>query len=183
MYGNLTRSKSNKGSMGGQFSHEFLHRQVWRGEATRRGLRRRGCSGSVLSGCEKTIFRTRELRRVARVPQQQRDRPAGGSNISFSKAAAQRLTLVSRFTFHASRFTVFGSDARTMLADFFSLLLFRYEDQHPRRAFFDHIGKPSCGTAGGSSWENRSPANLNGPKAIGGILRREKGKHVGDLPA
>jgi hypothetical protein len=28
-----------------------------------------------------------------------------------------------RFTFHASRFTVFGSDARTMLADFFSILL------------------------------------------------------------
>ena len=28
-----------------------------------------------------------------------------------------------RFTFHASRFTVPGSDARTMLADFFSILL------------------------------------------------------------
>jgi hypothetical protein len=40
-----------------------------------------------------------------------------------SKAAAPRLTLVSRFTFLASRFTVFGSDARTQLADFFSILL------------------------------------------------------------
>jgi len=30
-----------------------------------------------------------------------------------------------RFTFHASRFTVPGSDARTMLADFFSILLDR----------------------------------------------------------
>jgi hypothetical protein len=28
-----------------------------------------------------------------------------------------------RFTFHASRFTVFGGDARTPLADFFSILL------------------------------------------------------------
>ena len=27
------------------------------------------------------------------------------------------------FTFHASRFTVLGSDARTPLADFFSILL------------------------------------------------------------
>jgi hypothetical protein len=31
MYGDLTRSKSNKGSVDGQFSHEFLHRQVRRG--------------------------------------------------------------------------------------------------------------------------------------------------------
>jgi len=28
-----------------------------------------------------------------------------------------------RFTFHASRFTVLGSDARTLLEDFFSILL------------------------------------------------------------
>jgi len=28
-----------------------------------------------------------------------------------------------RFTFHASRFTAPGSDARTLLADFFSILL------------------------------------------------------------
>jgi hypothetical protein len=28
----------------------------------------------------------------------------------------------TRFTFHASRFTVFGSDARTKLAGFFSIL-------------------------------------------------------------
>jgi len=31
-----------------------------------------------------------------------------------------------RFTFHASRFTVPGSDARTMLADYFSILLGGY---------------------------------------------------------
>ena len=31
MHGDLTRSKSNKGSVDGQFSHEFLHRPVWRG--------------------------------------------------------------------------------------------------------------------------------------------------------
>jgi hypothetical protein len=34
-----------------------------------------------------------------------------------------------RFTFHASRFTVPGSDARTMLADFFSILLETSIDQ------------------------------------------------------
>ena len=31
LHGNLTRSKSNKGSVDGQFSHEFLHRPVWGG--------------------------------------------------------------------------------------------------------------------------------------------------------
>ena len=30
MDGDLTRSKSNKGSLDGQFSHEFLHQPVWR---------------------------------------------------------------------------------------------------------------------------------------------------------
>jgi len=34
-----------------------------------------------------------------------------------------------RFTFHASRFTVPGSEARTKLADFFSILLVLYEQQ------------------------------------------------------
>jgi hypothetical protein len=34
-----------------------------------------------------------------------------------------------RFTFHASRFTVPGSDARAMLADFFSILLETSIDQ------------------------------------------------------
>ncbi len=29
MHGDLTRSKSNKGAVDGQFSHEFLHRPVW----------------------------------------------------------------------------------------------------------------------------------------------------------
>src|SRR5712692_8204896 len=40
-----------------------------------------------------------------------------------SKAATPRLTLVSRFTPHVSRFTVPESHARTLLADFFSILL------------------------------------------------------------
>jgi hypothetical protein len=31
MQNDLTRSKSNKGPVDGQFSHEFLHRPVWRG--------------------------------------------------------------------------------------------------------------------------------------------------------
>jgi hypothetical protein len=31
------------------------------------------------------------------------------------------------------------NNARTLLAGFFSLLLFRHENQHPRRAFFDHV--------------------------------------------
>jgi len=40
---------------------------------------------------------------------------------------APRLT--PRFTFHASRFTVPGSEARTKPADFFSILLVLYEQQ------------------------------------------------------
>jgi hypothetical protein len=31
MNGDLTRPKSNKGSIDGQFSHEFLHQPAWRG--------------------------------------------------------------------------------------------------------------------------------------------------------
>ncbi len=46
-----------------------------------------------------------------------------GTRLVPSKAAAPQLTLVSRFTFHASRFTAAGSEARTKLADFFSILL------------------------------------------------------------
>jgi hypothetical protein len=35
----------------------------------------------------------------------------------------RRSAATTRFTFHASRFTVPGSEARTPLADFFSILL------------------------------------------------------------
>ena len=63
------------------------------------------------------------------------------------------------------------------LANCFSLLLFRYEDQHPRRALFGHVGEPSCSTAGGKSREDRSPANLNGAETIEGSLRRMEGKN------
>ena len=67
--------------------------------------------------------------------------------------------------------------------DFFSILLFWHEDQHPGRAFFDHVRKTSSGTAGGDSWQDSSTANLNGPETIGRALRREKGKHSWNLPA
>ena len=40
---------------------------------------------------------------------------------SAGKAAVPQLT--TRFTFHASRFTLLWNDARTTLADFFSILL------------------------------------------------------------
>ena len=43
------------------------------------------------------------------------------------------------------------NDARTLLTGFFSILLFRHEDQHPRRALFHHVSEPSRGTAGGKS--------------------------------
>jgi len=73
--------------------------------------------------------------------------------------------------------------APPMLADFFSLLLFRYEDQHPRRGLFDHVRKPSGGTTGGNSWENGSTANLNGPETIGGILCWGEGEDSWNLSA
>ena len=61
--------------------------------------------------------------------------------------------------------------------------LFWYEDQHPRRALFDHVGKPSGGTAGGQSREDGSTANLNGAETIGGVLLRMKGKDSWNLSA
>jgi hypothetical protein len=61
MDGDLTRSKSNKGSLDGQFSHEFLQ-STSREMAIRRALRGLGCFRSDLSGYGKTIFFTRELR-------------------------------------------------------------------------------------------------------------------------
>jgi len=54
--------------------------------------------------------------------------------------------------------------------------LFWHEDQHPRRALFDHVRKPSGGTAAGNSWKDGSASNLNGPETIGGVLRRVKGE-------
>jgi hypothetical protein len=68
-------------------------------------------------------------------------------------------------------------------AGLFQLGLFRHEDQHPRRAFFDHVRKPSGGTTGGNSWENGSTANLNGPETIGGILRWGEGEDSWNLSA
>ncbi len=106
----------------------------------------------------------------------------GAPRRAFSQARPQ-LRDDPRFTVHALRFTVPGSYARTPLADFFSLLLFWYEDQHPGRAFFDHVRKPSGGTAGGSSWKDGSTANLNGPKTIGGVLHRVKGEDSWNLSA
>jgi hypothetical protein len=69
------------------------------------------------------------------------------------------------------------------LANFFSLLLFRHEDQHPGRAFFDHVSKPSSGTTGGDSWKDGSSANLNGAETIGGGWRREQGGDSWNFPA
>jgi len=66
-------------------------------------------------------------------------------------------------------------------SDFFSILLFRYEDQHPRRALFGHIREPSCGTAGGKSREDSSTTNLNGAEAIEGSLRGVEGEDPRDL--
>jgi len=51
--------------------------------------------------------------------------------------------------------------------------LFRHEDQHPWGAFFNHVRKPSGGTAGGNTWKDASPTNLNGAETIGEILSRE----------
>jgi hypothetical protein len=64
------------------------------------------------------------------------------------------------------------NDARTPLANFFSLLLFRHENQHPWGAFFNHVRKPSGGTAGGNTWKGPSPTNLNGAETIGEMLSR-----------
>ena len=75
------------------------------------------------------------------------------------------------------------NDARTPLANFFSLLLFRHEDQHPWRAFFDHVRKPSSGTTGGDSWKDGASANLNGAETVGGGLRREQGEDSRDFSA
>jgi len=71
--------------------------------------------------------------------------------------------------------------ARPQLVSFFSILLFRHKDQHPRRAFFDHIGKPSSGTTGGNLWEDGPSANLNGAETVGGGLRREQGEGSRDF--
>jgi hypothetical protein len=73
------------------------------------------------------------------------------------------------------------NDARTLLAGFFSILLFRYEDQHPRRALVGHVREPSCGIAGGKSREASSTADLNGAESVEGSLRRVEGENPRDL--
>ena len=80
----------------------------------------------------------------------------------------------------ASRRAWVGRVRRT---NFFSHLLFRHEDQHPWRVFFDHVRKTSGGTAGGNPWKDGSTENLNGPETIGRVLRGEKGKDSWNLPA
>jgi hypothetical protein len=73
------------------------------------------------------------------------------------------------------------NDARTLLAGFFSILLFRHENQHPRRTLFGHVGEASGGTAGGKSREDSSTANLNGAETIEGILPRVEGEDSRNL--
>jgi len=175
MDGDLTRSKSNKGSLDGQFSHEFLHRPVERWRFA--GLCADLAASVQFYQAWKVIFCTREPRWLARVPQQQQDCPARGSK--FRPARPQRAK-----TRDVPLGYVEGlNDARTPLANFFSLLLFRHEDQHPWRAFFDHVRKPSSGTTGGDSWKDGASANLNGAETVGGGLRREQGEDSRDFSA
>src|SRR5580765_6276384 len=86
MPGDLTRAKSNKGSVDGQFSREFLHRPVRKGQSV--GF----CAGRLLAFSfirhGKILFCAREPQSLARVPQHQQDCPARGSKLSSSKAAA-----------------------------------------------------------------------------------------------
>ena len=44
---------------------------------------------------------------------------------------------------------------------------FRYECEKPRRGFFGHFLKPSCGAARGESVEQCPPLNCHVPEAIG----------------
>ena len=75
MDGDLTRSKSNKGSGDGQFSHEFLHRPVWRwplavfytGEADRVQLYS-GTRISIQGGVSSTISENRLAVLLAGIP-------------------------------------------------------------------------------------------------------------------
>src|SRR5437868_14039412 len=69
MQGDVTRSKSNKGPVDGQFSHDFLHQSVWRGrfagvcadEAVPQfwSILARGSAskGGFLRPCPKTVWR------------------------------------------------------------------------------------------------------------------------------
>jgi hypothetical protein len=51
----------------------------------------------------------------------------------------RNFALDPRFTFHASRFTVPGSDARTKLADFFSILLFLHRFRAQQEQLTGHV--------------------------------------------
>ena len=75
MQGNLTRSKFNKGSVDGQFSHEILHRSARGGLCA--GLCANRAAPFQLYQAAERLYSA--LRWLARVPQQQQDRPAGGS--------------------------------------------------------------------------------------------------------
>ena len=176
MDGDLTRSKSNKGSPDGQFSREFLHRPVWRwlfavlcaGLAApiqfyqamdRRYSAHENLGGSlVCHNNSKTVSQEAQKFRPAR-PQRAKTR---GVPLGYVEGL---------------------NDARTPLANFFSLLLFRHEDQHPWRAFFDHVRKPFSGATGGNPWKDGPSANLNGAETVGGGLRREQREDSWDFSA
>jgi hypothetical protein len=143
--------------------------------AIRTGLRRLAFFTSALSGCGKTISAQENFdgplvchNNSRTVPQEaQKFRPARPQRV---KARGVPLGYVEGL-----------NDARTPLADFFSLLLFRYENQHPWRTLFGHVGEPSGGTAGGKSREDSSTANLNGAETIEGILHRVEGEDSRNL--
>jgi hypothetical protein len=144
--------------------------------AIRRALRGLGRFRSVLSGYGKTIFCTRELRCLLAW-----DKPVC---LVYLVCFACLVDLVHLVSFVQPKNQTNQIDQKNKAGwRFFSLLLFRHKDQHPRRAFFDHVRKPSRGTTGGDSWEDGSSANLNGAETIGGGLRREQGEDSWDFSA
>ena len=158
-----------------------------------------GCSRSALSGAERLYSGHENLggslvchNNSRTVPQEaQKFRPAmpqraktrGGTNRTSCGPFAHRIGLSERKNPFRHSHVEDLNDARTSLANFFRLLLFRHEDQHPWRAFFNHVGETSSGTAGGNSWKDGATANLNGPEPIGRGLRGEKGKDSWNMPA
>ena len=137
------------------------------GEGDPQGFAPVGCSRSDLSGAE--IFYSAHENLSSSHVCHNNSRTAPQEAQKFRPARPQRVK---------TRGVPLGyveglNDARTPLANFFSLLLFRHEDQHPWGAFFNHVRKPSGGTAGGNTWKDASPTNLNGAETIGEILSRE----------
>ena len=147
------------------------------GEGNQKGFAPVGCSRSALSGAERLYSAPENLggslvchNNSRTVPQEaQKFRPARPQR---AKTRGVPLGYVEGL-----------NDARTPLANFFSLLLFRHEDQHPGRAFLDHVRKTPGGTAGGDPRKDGSSANLNGPEPIRRVLLMEKGKDSWNLPA